>query len=112
MGSVAVVEKLGEEIRKRLSDARISSDAPDFPDGPWWIDVTRAGRVASIEWRPAQGFGISAPNGGYGEGPDWIANDVNAAAEKVVQLLSQIPSNPEDEELEAMSVDESRKRRN
>ena len=87
MESVAAVEQLKSEIRRRLADATLTVDAPSSTEGSWWLDVQRCGRVASVEWRPGKGFGVAAPGGLYGEGVDFIVEDPAAAAEHVSRQL-------------------------
>lgn len=87
MANVATIDQLHQELTERLDGARITIDAPDANDGVWWIDVQHRGRRASIEFRPGKGFGVSGPNGGYGEGPDAIAADAASAADQVIALL-------------------------
>jgi hypothetical protein len=70
-----------------MADVTFTVDAPGAPSGSWWVDVQRYGRVASIEWKPGKGFGVAAPQGGYGEGVDFIVDDAAAAAEYVARVL-------------------------
>jgi hypothetical protein len=70
-----------------MADVTFTVDAPGASSGSWWVDVQRYGRVASIEWKPGKGFGVAAPQGGYGEGVDLIVDDAAAAAEYVARVL-------------------------
>jgi hypothetical protein len=101
MGSVAQLEALQREVLQRLSDAEITVDAPDTVDGSWFIDFGRAGRVATVEWRPSFGFGISAPGGAYGEGPDRVLADPRATAEYIVRMLDR-PEQSVDQQISAI----------
>jgi hypothetical protein len=87
MGSLEEVTRLNDEIYRRLGDAKISIDRPADPNGHWWIDVEQSGLTASVEFRPGQGFGVAAPHGGYGEGPDVVVSDASTAADQVVAFL-------------------------
>jgi hypothetical protein len=79
-----------------MVDVTFTIDPPASSTGSWWIDVQRYGRVASIEWKPGKGFGVATPNGGYGEGADFIVDDAATAAEYVARVL-QPYSTPTDE---------------
>src|SRR5690242_13304079 len=95
MGTLAPLEQLQSELHRRLADADIRVDAPKSPDGSWWIDIEREGSVASVEWRPAAGFGVAGPDGGYGEGPDVVVRDAATAADHVARLLERrVSQNP------------------
>jgi hypothetical protein len=87
MENVAAVQELEKHVRRRMADVTFTIDPPASSAGSWWIDVQRYGRVASVEWRPEKGFGVAAPNGGYGEGVDFIVDDAAAAAEYVTRVL-------------------------
>lgn len=87
MESVAAVRELESQVRRRMVDVTLTIDPPVSPTGSWWIDVQRYGRIASIEWKPGKGFGVAAPQGGYGEGVDFIVDDAAAAAEYVARVL-------------------------
>ena len=87
MESVAAVRELENQVRRRMVDVTFTIDPPASSTGSWWIDVQRYGRIASIEWKPGEGFGVAAPHGGYGEGVDFIVDDAAAAAEFVARVL-------------------------
>src|SRR5437763_1013499 len=87
MESLAEVRELETQVRRRMADVTFTIDPPGSPTGSWWIDVQRYGRIASIEWRPGQGFGVASPHGGYGEGVDFIVDDAAAAAEYATRVL-------------------------
>jgi hypothetical protein len=93
MENVAAVEELEKHVRRRMPDVTFTIDPPASSAGSWWIDVQRYGRVASVEWKPGKGFGVTAPNGGYGEGVDFVVDDAVAAAEYVTRVLQ--PSSSE-----------------
>lgn len=87
MGNMTAIEQLRSEVTARMSDAVISVDAPSTVTGSWWLDVTHSGHTATVEYRPNQGFGVSAPHGGYGEGPDVVVQSVSSAADQIVAFL-------------------------
>jgi hypothetical protein len=89
MGPVAEIEQLQRALHRRLPDASISVDTPDKPDGAWWVDVEQDGRIASVEWSLTRGYGVAGPGGGYGERPDFIVTDAEAAAELVASALAE-----------------------
>jgi hypothetical protein len=87
MGDIDTIEQLRREIGLRIGDATTSVDAPTANGGSWWVDVRQAGHTATVEYRPNEGFGVSGPRGGYGEGPDVVLPNVTAAADQVVAFL-------------------------
>jgi len=87
MGNIAAIEQLRGELVSRIGDAVISVDAPSTITGSWWLDVTHSGHTATVEYRPNQGFGVSGPHGGYGEGPDVVVQSVSSAADQIVAFL-------------------------
>lgn len=87
MGHLDTIEQLRREIASRMGDATMSVDAPSTNTGSRWLDVRQAGHTATVEYRPSEGFGVSAPRGGYGEGPDVVVPNVTAAADQVVAFL-------------------------
>ncbi len=87
METLAAVQELEAQVRRRMVDVTFTIDRPASSSGNWWIDVQRYGRVASVEWRPGTGYGVAAPDGGYGEGVDFIVEDAAAAAEYVARVL-------------------------
>lgn len=108
MENVAAVQELENQVRRRMADVTLTVDPPASTTGSWWIDVQRYGRIASIEWRPGQGFGVAAPNGGYGEGVDFMVSDAAAAAEHVARLLQpsgSVSGTPESAVLQQQLVD-------
>ena len=92
MESVAAVEELKSEVRRRMADATITVDPPSSTTGSWWLDIQRYGHIASIEWRPGNGFGVAYPGGGYGEGVDFVVDDAATAAEHVSRQFESASS--------------------
>jgi hypothetical protein len=60
-------------------------DVPGLPTGSWFVDFREDARHAVVEVRPT-GFGVSADSGAYGEGPERVENDAEAAAMRVAGL--------------------------
>lgn len=89
MGPVAEIEHLRGALRRRLPEADIRIDTPHTTDGAWWVDVESDGRIASVEWSLTRGYGVAAPGGGYGERPDFLVADPEAAAELIVTALTE-----------------------
>jgi hypothetical protein len=85
--TLAAVQELEAQVRKRVADVTFTIDRPASSSGKWWIDVQRYGRVASVEWKPGKGYGVAAPDGGYGEGVDFIVEDAATAAAYVARVL-------------------------
>ncbi len=92
MESVAAIEELKTEVRRRMADATITVDPPSSTTGSWWLDIQRYGHIASIEWRPGRGFGVAYPGGGYGEGVDFVVDDAATAAEHVSRQFESASS--------------------
>ncbi|MEA2490281.1 MAG: hypothetical protein QOH21_2073 [Acidobacteriota bacterium] len=84
MGNRQAVEELKDEIALRLADAVVTIDEPDSDADVWWVDITHDGHSVSVEYRPNRGFGVAAPHGGYGEGPDVILPTPSKAADQAV----------------------------
>lgn len=93
MADMTPIESLQRFIATELPAARMNVDAPHLPNGSWFIDVEWNGAMAVVEWRPAEGFGISPETASYGEGPEIVTRDVAAAAAAAVGLLrsQQVP---------------------
>jgi hypothetical protein len=87
MGYREIAEELAGEIKRRVPDVVITHDQPSDADGIWWIDVKSSGYIASVEYRPTKGFGVAAPGGGYGEGPDVVFQTASEAADQLVAFL-------------------------
>lgn len=82
------VDKLVRQLRKRIPGVQVEVDAPSKGGGSWFIDVSKGKQSLVIEYRPRLGFGItSTPTGGYGEGPDELAEDADEASRRVVALF-------------------------
>lgn len=63
-------------------------DAPDDPKGTWFLDLVDEGHHVVVEWRPTAGFGVSSVvEHGFGEGPEEIYFEVEAATVRVLDLL-------------------------
>ncbi len=84
----AVAEFL-QELRRLAPDASISIDAPaDLSRGAWTLDVTSTKNVIVVQYRPTHGFGVSTTDDvGYGEGPDEVYGEAEAAARRSADLL-------------------------
>jgi hypothetical protein len=75
------VARLVEALRAEFPDVVVTIDGPPLhPDGVWWVDVTVGERLLSATWSPDRGFALYVtPSEGYGEGPDEIPGDYDAA---------------------------------
>ena len=82
------------ECLKRLIEARLPGvsaelDRPLRSAAPWMLDLSFQSHPVNVEWRRNRGFGLTSdPRHGLGEGPDEILTDLDAAAERAVELLS------------------------
>ena len=85
------IEALKRDIELALPDVELKLRRPRKPNGNWWLDATYEGHDVTVEWAPRRGFGVSAddPGDGYGEGPDEILTDREAAAKRVIDLLAR-----------------------
>jgi hypothetical protein len=84
------IEFLRSVVSSRIPDAKFSVDRPALPEGSWWLDAELDGHLATVQWKPGRGFGISAsPASGFGEGPDEIYSDVESAAARMIELLER-----------------------
>ena len=76
-------------VTAALPRVAVRVDRPARDDGHWFFDLSLDGHEATAEWHPAHGFGVSSPalESGYGEGPEEVFGDAEAAATRVVELL-------------------------
>lgn len=83
------IETLKRDIERALSGVETKLRKPRKDSGNWWLDARHNGHVVTVEWSPRRGFGVSTDDleDGYGEGPDEVISDRNAAAARVVELL-------------------------
>jgi hypothetical protein len=85
------IHDLAERVRARFPKAGITLDPPERANGSWFLDVRQGKNAVVVEWRPLLGFGISEQGGEYGEGPDELIFDVDAAALRTIELLEASP---------------------
>jgi len=82
------IELLEKRLRKRFPSAAVLLDPAESPKGTWFLDVDLDSHLVVIQWKPEAGFGISSSaEHGFGEGPDEIYKDVEAAYGRVLSLL-------------------------
>lgn len=82
------IQSLEERVRKRFPAAKTALDPAGKAGGPWFLDIDLGGHPVTVEWRPGKGFGVSSKRpGGYGEGPDEVLPDLDAASRRVIGLL-------------------------
>jgi hypothetical protein len=82
------IEHLQKLLLEQLPHSVVSVDAPDRPDGNWWIDVTMGKKCQTLEYRPGKGFGLFHGKAGYGEGPAEIYRTPERAAKRLAQLMA------------------------
>lgn len=90
------MEHLWERLKERFPHGEYSILKPRTETGSWFLDVTLQGYDLVIEWWPGRGFGLSTPaDDDFGQGPDEVYEDVDAAyARARALLLSQTPTRP------------------
>jgi DNA-binding transcriptional regulator YiaG len=90
------VERLRERLAARFPGAALAIDKAETETGSWFLDARLNGYDLVIDWRPGRGFGLSTPaDAVYGQGPDEVHEDADAAYERAkALLLSQTPTRP------------------
>lgn len=85
------ITRLKERIAEALPKARLALEAPHppRPTAAWWLQVEQDGHEVAIEWKPGRGFGLTSPAEGFGEGADEAYDDVDATAQRVVDLVKK-----------------------
>jgi transcriptional regulator with XRE-family HTH domain len=87
------VTKFLSMVEARDPSARTRIERGGEKLGNWWIDFPQKPWVA-VEWRPGQGFGLTAGDHiAFGEGPAEIFRTAERAAHRVIQLRRR-ESNP------------------
>lgn len=84
------LEALKQAIAHALPEAELKLHRPRKADGNWWLDAEREGHEVTIQWKPNRGFGISSIDEtltGYGEGPEEVFANQEAASLRVIFLL-------------------------
>jgi hypothetical protein len=82
------IQRLQAKLEDRFPAAAFEIDAPLNPASSWWLDIRADDYFLTVEWRPGEGFGVTTPrDDGFGEGPDEIYRNFEAAAERVKALL-------------------------
>lgn len=85
------IEDLKTRLESMIPNSEFKLDKPDVPTNRWFLDVTRDGWEAAIEWHIEFRFGISVKMVGawvpYGDQPhEWVIG-VEPAALRIVTLL-------------------------
>jgi hypothetical protein len=82
------IESLRDSLVQRFPEARISLDRPRKASGVWFLDITSDDHPVHLQWQEGKPFGISSsPEHSYGDGPDEVYEDEEAAYGRVVSLL-------------------------
>ncbi len=81
------VEWLIKELKKRLPDVVVKVDEPELASGNYWLDIKRSDKEIVVEWRQKEGFGFFAEDASFGEGPNEIIADKEAALEKILSAF-------------------------
>jgi hypothetical protein len=83
------IERLRDSVAERFPTANFSLDAPDDPEGFWWLDIYLNDYHVVVEWRPRQGIGVSSPSvDDYGPGADEICESATDAFARIRELVS------------------------
>ena len=84
------IDDLQIDLAKHFHGINFKLTRPRNSDGLWTLDVMYRSRWLVVEWRDAQGFGISVIDDDtmYGEGPDEVHSNYNDALERIGALLS------------------------
>src|SRR3954463_4389959 len=84
-----LIEKLETVIRTCFPDSRTELHGPSRPKGSWFLYVWLGDYFLAVEWRPEEGFGVTAnPDAGFGEGPEEVHHDLPSISRRVIALLS------------------------
>lgn len=84
------LEVIETRVKRQLPEAHAQLDRPGRADGEWWLDLSYEGHPVTLQWSPKRGvIGVSASatGDGIGERPEETFKDVDAASERVLQLL-------------------------
>jgi len=82
------IERLYEELRRRIPAIGAQVDRPERSGGSWFLDLDLAGRKAVVEWRPERGFGVLAREGAlFGDRPDEVYTELDSAISRIEELL-------------------------
>jgi DNA-binding transcriptional regulator YiaG len=84
----SALETLIEQIHRRFPDAKLTLDAAATKRGTHFLDILLEGHHVEVQWKDGFGFGVScAAEHFYGEGPDEVYADEEAAYGRIVSLL-------------------------
>ncbi len=86
-----LLETMADSVRRRVRGVEVKIDPPENPLATWYLDATRGDSAVVVDWRPRDGFGVSASEEkdiGYGDyAPDEFYEDAEAAQARVMHLL-------------------------
>lgn len=83
------VERFVSALMTTVPGVTTKIDEPARLDGHWFVNVKHDGHEVVVEWRAKHGFGVTstAAEPVFGEGPEEILKDSDAAVERVAELL-------------------------
>lgn len=82
------IEELLERLKAQVPGIQADVDRPKDASGAWFLDAKLGDSALVVEWRPVLGFGISSlPTDGYGDAPDEFFSELDAAADRAIDLL-------------------------
>lgn len=97
-----LIQQLEAKIRARFPTAWVHLEPAATSSGAWFLNIELDGWPVAVEWRPTQGFGITAGHEpSYGDGADefYPNQAADAATRRMVGLmLAQIQTRPTDAE--------------
>jgi DNA-binding phage protein len=82
------IEHFQKLLLQQLPHSVVAVDAPDRPDGTWWLDVTMGKKHQTLEYRPGKGFGLFHGKAAFGEGPAEIYRTPERAVKRLAQLMA------------------------
>lgn len=86
--NTTAIQLLEQQLRTRFPHAHIELDEPAAKNGMWFLDVKHDDHLVIIQWNVDHGFGIScSPVHAYGERPDEVYTNEEAAFARTVSLL-------------------------
>jgi hypothetical protein len=83
------IQKIKRTIE--IADPAVSAELtiPDNKQNSWWLDLRVDDYFLVVEWRPSEGFGLSAIGSddcGFG-GPDEVYSDFDQACARILELV-------------------------
>lgn len=87
-GDPEAVRAFAGAVAALRPDAVVTVDRPMRPEWEWWIDARLADRVETASWSPEHGYGLYAPDAGFGEAPGVRTHDLEEAVRRFREGLA------------------------